>query len=204
MTADNTSLNVVLEQSLRSLTEVVINGYATQNKRQVAGSIAKLSGEEVKLTPLGSFDKALQGRVPGLLSQSQSGQPGAAAVVTIRGKGSINGSNTPLYIIDGVQVNAADFATINPGDIESYNILKDASSTSIYGSRGANGVIVITTKKGVSGQTRVDYDFQYGWSQLPTNKLKLMTSAEKLQYEFYDRPDYGQIHLAGHPMKWIA
>jgi len=191
MTAANISLNVVMEQSQRSLTEVVINGYSTQNKRQVAGSIAKLSGDEVKLTPIGSFDKALQGRVPGLLSQSQSGQPGAAAVVTIRGKGSINGSNTPLYIIDGVQVNAADFASINPGDIESYNILKDATSTSIYGSRGANGVIVITTKKGVTGKTQVNYDFQYGWSQLPTNKLKLMTSAEKLQYEFYDRPDYG-------------
>jgi len=189
--ADNPSLTVVMEQSQRSLTEVVINGYAPQNKRQVAGSIAKLSGDEVKLTPIGSFDKALQGRVPGLLSQSQSGQPGAAAVVTIRGKGSINGSNTPLYIIDGIQVNAADFATINPGDIESYNILKDATSTSIYGSRGANGVIVITTKKGVSGKTQVNYDFQYGWSQLPTNKLKLMNSPEKLQYEFYDRPDYG-------------
>ena len=191
VTADNTSLTVVMEQSQRSLTEVVINGYAPQNKRQVAGSIAKLSGDEVKLTPIGSFDKALQGRVPGLLSQSQSGQPGAAAVVTIRGKGSINGSNTPLYIIDGIQVNAADFATINPGDIESYNILKDATSTSIYGSRGANGVIVITTKKGVNGKTQVNYDFQYGWSQLPTNKLELMNSAEKLQYEFYDRPDYG-------------
>jgi len=191
VTADNTSLTVVMEQSQRSLTEVVINGYAPQNKRQVAGSIAKLSGDEVKLTPIGSFDKALQGRVPGLLSQSQSGQPGAAAIVTIRGKGSINGSNTPLYIIDGIQVNPADFATINPGDIESYNILKDATSTSIYGSRGANGVIVITTKKGVNGKTQVNYDFQYGWSQLPTNKLKLMTSAEKLQYEFYDRPDYG-------------
>src|SRR5678815_4468938 len=122
LAADNTSLNVVLEQSQRSLEGVVITGYATQNKRQVAGSISKLSGDEVKLTPIGSFDKALQGRVPGLLSQSQSGQPGAAAVVTIRGKGSINGSNTPLYIIDGIQVNAADFATINPGDIESYNI----------------------------------------------------------------------------------
>ena len=156
VTADNSSLNVVMEQSLRSLTEVVINGYAPQNKRQVAGSISKLSGEEVKLTPLGSFDKALQGRIPGVLSQSQSGQPGAAAVVTIRGKGSINGSNTPLYIIDGVEVNAADFATINPGDIESYTVLKDASSTSIYGSRGANGVIVITTKKGRAGKTQVN------------------------------------------------
>jgi len=185
------SENVILEQSQRSLEEVIITGYATQNKKQVAGSISKISGDEIKLQPLGSFDKALQGKVPGLLSQSQSGQPGDAAVVTIRGKGSINGSNTPLYIIDGVQVNAADFSTINPGDIESFNVLKDASSTAIYGSRGANGVIVITTKKGVSGKTKIDYDFQYGYSELPTNKLKLMTSSEKLQYEFYDRPDYG-------------
>lgn len=183
--------NVQMEQSQRSLEEVIVTGYATQNKKQVAGSISKLAGDEVKLQPLGSFDKALQGKIPGLLSQSQSGQPGDAAVVTIRGKGSINGSNTPLYIIDGVQVNAADFSTINPGDIESFNVLKDASSTAIYGSRGANGVIVITTKRGTSGKTKVDYDFQYGYSELPDNKLKLMTSAEKLQYEFYDRPDYG-------------
>ena len=88
-----------------------------------------------------------------------------------------------MYIIDGIQVNAADFATINPGDIESYTVLKDASSTSIYGSRGANGVIVITTKKGKPGQTQVNYDFQYGWSALPENRLELMTSKEKLQYK---------------------
>jgi len=184
-------LNVMLEQSQRSLQEVVVTGYTTQNKKQVAGSIAKLSGDEIKMQPVGSFDKALQGKIPGLLSQSQSGQPGDAAVVTIRGKGSINGTNTPLYIVDGIQVNAGDFSTINPGDIESFNVLKDASSTAIYGSRGANGVIVITTKKGVSGKTKIDYDFQYGWSQLPTNKLELMNSAEKIQYELFDRPDYG-------------
>ena len=184
-------VNIMLEQSQRSLQEVVVTGYTTQNKKQVAGSISKLSGEEIKLQPVGSFDKALQGKIPGLLSQSQSGQPGDAAVVTIRGKGSINGTNTPLYIIDGVQVNAGDFSTINPGDIESFNVLKDASSTAIYGSRGANGVIVITTKKGVSGKTKIDYDFQYGWSQLPTNKLELMNSAEKIQYELFDRPDVG-------------
>ena len=125
-----------------------------------------------------------------MLAQSQTGQPGAAAVVTIRGKGSINGSNTPLYIIDGVQVNAADFASINPSDIESYNVLKDASSTSIYGSRGANGVIVITTKRGAVGRTRINYDFQYGSSALPENNMKLMNSAQKLDYELnYDRPD---------------
>ena len=197
ISATNGSANVILEQTQRSLEEVVITGYTTQNKKQVAGSISKISGDEVKLQPLGSFDKALQGKIPGLLSQSQSGQPGSPAVVTIRGQGSINGSNTPLYVVDGVQVNAGDFSTINPGDIESFTVLKDASSTSIYGSRGANGVIVITTKRGTSGKTKIDYDFQYGYSELPTNKLKLMTSAEKLQYEFYDRPTYGP-----NPLGW--
>ena len=188
-TAD--ALNISLMLAQKSLQEVIVTGYAVQNKRQSPGSVAKVSGDEIKMQPIGSFDKALQGKVPGLLSQSSTGQPGAPAEVTIRGKGSINGTNTPLYIIDGVQVNAADFATINPGDIESYTVLKDASSTSIYGSRGANGVIVITTKKGRAGQTTVNYDFQYGWSELPANRLELMTSAEKLQYEFYDRPDFG-------------
>jgi TonB-linked SusC/RagA family outer membrane protein len=182
---------VALDIAQKSLQEVIVTGYSLQNKRQSSGSVAKVSGDEVKLQPVGSFDKALQGKVPGLLSQSITGQPGAAADVTIRGRGSINGTNTPLYIIDGIQVNAADFATINPGDIESYTVLKDASSTSIYGSRGANGVIVITTKKGRLGQTIVNYDFQYGYSELPFNNLETMTSKEKLQYEFYDRPDFG-------------
>ncbi len=191
VTASGGSVDVSMALAQKSLAEVIVTGYSMQNKRQSAGSVAKVAGDEIKMQPIGSFDKALQGKVPGLLSQSSTGQPGAAAEVTIRGKGSINGTNTPLYIIDGIQVNAADFATINPGDIESYTVLKDASSTSIYGSRGANGVIVITTKKGRPGQTTVNYDFQYGWSELPTNRLELMTSKEKLQYEFYDRPDYG-------------
>jgi TonB-linked SusC/RagA family outer membrane protein len=183
-------MNVSLEFAQRNLQEVIVTGYGSRSRRQIAGSVAKIGGEEVKLQPVGSFDKLLQGKVPGLLSQSQSGQPGRPADVTIRGKGSINGSNAPLYIIDGVQVNSADFATLNPADIESYSILKDASSTAIYGSRGANGVIVITTKRGAAGKTAINYDFQYGWSALPTNKLRLMNSPEKLDYEVnYDRPD---------------
>src|SRR5687768_15033234 len=193
-------INTSLEIAQRNLQEVVVTGYTTQNKRQVTGSVARVSGNEIRLQPVGSFDKALQGKVAGVLSQSQTGQPGAAAVVTIRGKGSINGSNTPLYIVDGVQVNAADFATINPSDIESYNILKDASSTAIYGSRGANGVIVITTKRGAVGKTRINYDFQYGYSELPENKLGLMNSAQKLDYEVnYDRPDYGMNFFGWSP-----
>jgi len=187
---NGTDLTISLDIAQRSLQEVIVNGYGSRSRRQVAGSIAKITGEEVKLQPVGSFDKLLQGKVPGLLSQSQSGQPGAAADVTIRGKGSINGSNAPLYIIDGVQVSSADFATINPADIESYNVLKDASSTSIYGSRGANGVIVINTKRGSAGKTAINYDFQYGFSELPHNKLQLMNSKQKLDYEVnYDRPD---------------
>jgi len=205
VTPTSGSINVILEQSQRSLEEVIVTGYGTQNKKQVAGSISKIKGDEIKLQPLGSFDKALQGKVPGLLSQSQSGQPGDAAVVTIRGKGSINGTNTPLYIIDGIQVTSADFATINPGDIESFNILKDATSTAIYGSRGANGVIVITTKKGVSGKTQINYDFQYGYSELPQDKLKVMNSAQKLQYEQYDRPSdpsYANYPSGVNPFGW--
>jgi TonB-linked SusC/RagA family outer membrane protein len=188
--ANGTDLTISLDVAQRNLQEVIVTGYGSRSRRQVAGSIAKITGEEVKLQPVGSFDKLLQGKVPGLLSQSQSGQPGAAADVTIRGKGSINGSNAPLYVIDGVQVTSADFATINPADIESYNVLKDASSTSIYGSRGANGVIVINTKRGSAGKTAINYDFQYGFSELPHNKLQLMNSKQKLDYEVnYDRPD---------------
>src|SRR5438045_6866716 len=132
VSVSGTEMNVSLELAQRNLQEVVVTGYGSRSRRQVAGAIAKINGEEVKLQPVGSFDKLLQGKVPGLLSQSQSGQPGAAADVTIRGKGSINGSNAPLYIVDGVQINGTDlatnpFATINPGDIESYNVLKDAS-----------------------------------------------------------------------------
>src|SRR5258705_11600112 len=185
-----TDVNVSLEFAQRNLQEVIVTGYGSRSRRQVAGSIAKINGEDVKLQPVGSFDKLLQGKVAGLLSQSQSGQPGAAADVTIRGKGSINGSNAPLYVIDCVKVSNADFASLNPADIESYNVLKDASATSIYGSRGANGVIVINTKRGTAGKTTVNYDFHYVFSALPVNKLKLMNLPEKLDYELnYDRPD---------------
>lgn len=179
-------VSVQLEIGSSSLSEVVVTGYTTQSKRQSAGSSIRVAGDEIKLQPVGSFDRALQGKVPGLMALSQSGQPGSAAEITIRGKGSVIGSNAPLYIIDGVQVSAADFATINPGDIESYNILKDASSSAIYGSRGSNGVIVITTKRGSSGLTRINYDGQFGFSELPKNKLKLMNSREKVLYETYD------------------
>ena len=192
-TINNAALNdisIVLQPAEKALTEVVVTGYTTQTRRQFTGSIARVSGQEVALQPIASLEQLLQGKATGVLIQSQSGQPGSAAAVTIRGKGSVIGGTEPLYIVDGIQVTSADFQGINPADIETYNILKDAVATSQYGSRGANGVIVVATRRGQNAKTRFAYDFQYGLQMLPSNKLKLMNSAEHLDYEFnYDRPD---------------
>lgn len=186
------TMDVVMDVAARSLQEVVVAGYTVQSRREATASLARVTGEEVKLQPVASFDQMLTGKVPGLLIQSQSGQPGAAATnITIRGKGSVLASTQPLFIVDGIQVTGADFQSINPSDIESYNVLKDAIATSQYGSRGANGVIVVTTKRGANAKSRINYDFQYGIGSLPENKLKLMNSAEKIDYELnYDHP-YG-------------
>jgi TonB-dependent starch-binding outer membrane protein SusC len=182
--------DVQLSIDVTQLGEVVITGYSTQNVREVSGSIASVKGESVGRVPIASFDQSLQGQVAGVLIQSQSGQPGAAASVLIRGKGSLNGTNQPLFILDGIEISAADFGTLNPADFENYAVLKDAASTAIYGSRGANGVIVITSKKG-RGRTKVTYDSQYGFSEAPVNKLELMNSEEKLQYELDNGNPYG-------------
>ena len=182
---------MTLKTDSKLLGEVIVTGYKTQNSREVAGSINTVSAEEIREVPIASFDQALQGRAPGVLIQANSGQPGAAASVTIRGKGSINGSNEPLYILDGIQISAADFSTLNPNDFASFTILKDAASTSIYGSRGANGVIVITSKRGKSGVTRVNYDFQYGGSQAPTHPQLVMNGNQKLDYELANGNLYG-------------
>jgi len=184
------TLDVTLDLLQQNLQEVVVTGYTVQTRRQASASVARVSGSEVNVQPLGSFEQKLQGMAPGIQVQSQSGQPGSASTVTIRGKGSVLGSTEPLFIMDGIQITGADFQSINPSDIESYNILKDALGTAQYGSRGANGVIVITTKRGANQRTKLNYDVQYGIAQLPKNKLELMTSAEKINYELnYDRPD---------------
>ncbi|MDO6390272.1 TonB-dependent receptor [Pontibacter sp. BT731] len=180
---NKTSINVSMSVDTRQLSEVVVTGYTTQTQREVAGSVSTVKAEEIRHVPLASFDQALQGRAPGILVQANSGQPGAAANVVIRGKGSLRGTNDPLYIMDGVQISPTDFATLNPADFESLTILKDASATSIYGSRGANGVVVITTRKGIAGKTRINYDVQYGFSKAPENRLEVMNTEQKLQYE---------------------
>ncbi len=180
---NKTTIDISLVSDTRQLTEVVVTGYGQQEKKALAGSATTVKAETIRAVPLGSFDQMLQGQAPGLLIQANSGQPGAAAAVRIRGIGSINGTNEPLYVIDGVQISAQNFASLNPADFETLNVLKDASATSIYGSRGSNGVIVITTRRGKAGAAKIEYSGQYGMSFFPPNRLELMNTNEKIDYE---------------------
>jgi TonB-linked SusC/RagA family outer membrane protein len=148
------------------------------------GAAGTVKGEEIAAVPVASFDQALQGRTPGVILRATSGQPGNSGDIIVRGRGSINGSTNPLFIVDGIQIAAADFAQINQNDIENVSILKDAIATSLYGSRGANGVIVVTTKRGAAGKPKFEVDAFTGWSSFPTFQgFRLMTTDEKIDYE---------------------
>jgi TonB-dependent starch-binding outer membrane protein SusC len=184
---------IEMSKGAKTETELIVTGYTTKSKRSNTGSAVTVTIDDIRTQPIASFDQLLQGQAPGLDVKAGSGQPGRGADVIIRGKGSINGSNTPLYIIDGVEVRPGDFSTMNQGDFESVTVLKDAASTAIYGSRGAGGVIVVTTKKGKSGKTKYSYDVQLGTSRLPKNKLELMNTQEKLDFE---------LNIAGNPWSW--
>jgi TonB-dependent starch-binding outer membrane protein SusC len=176
-------LSVSMSEDTRNLNEVVVTGYAPQTKRESSGSVATIKAKSIRQIPLASFDQMLQGQAPGLLVIGGSGQPGSAATVRLRGIGSINGSNAPLYILDGVQISAANFASLNADDFETINVLKDASATAIYGSRGANGVIVITSKRGKSGEMKIEYSALRGTTDYPTNPIEVMNTNEKIDYE---------------------
>ena len=176
--------NVVMQPESMKLDDVVVIAYGVRKKGTVAGSVSTVKSEKLENTPTAAFDQALQGQVAGLTVLSNTGEPSAAAVMTIRGTNSINSGTAPLYILDGVAISASDFNTINPADIESMSVLKDASSTSIYGARAANGVIVITTKRGRNmDRPNVNYRMQMGVSSLAHGNWDLMNTAERIQYE---------------------
>ncbi|MBR5850408.1 MAG: TonB-dependent receptor [Alistipes sp.] len=176
--------DLVMSPETQQVEEVVVIAYGVRKKGTVAGSVSTIKAEKIENTPTAAFDQALQGQVPGLTVLSNTGEPSAAAVMTIRGTNSINSGTAPLYILDGVPISSSDFNTINPADIESLSVLKDASSTSIYGARAANGVIVITTKRGrIADRPTVEYRMQMGISQVASGKWDLMNTAERIQYE---------------------
>lgn len=180
---DGSVLNIILEEDSQQLNEVIVVGYNTVKKGQLTGAINVVKGKELEYMSSPTLENRLQGKTAGVMISSGSGQPGTDnLMIRVRGTGSINGSNTPLYIMDGVMVEPAQFAALNSNDIADLQVLKDASATAIYGSRGANGVIVITTKNGSSGKTKVNYRNQFGFAK-NRDYLQMMNNTENIQYQ---------------------
>ena len=191
LVGNRTELNVNLSTDTKALSEVVVVGYGIVKKRDLTGSVVSIGATELKAQPISSFNQALQGRVSGVQVTNSSNAPGGGITIRVRGGNSISASNDPLYVIDGFPVanpspasgagNSGIYpnplSSINPNDIESIEILKDASATAIYGSRGANGVVLVTTKRGKEGQSSIDFEAYYGVQEI-TKMLDLATAAE--------------------------
>lgn len=173
---------VKLKPDPTSLNEVVIIGYGQVNKQDLTGSVGQVKVEEITKAPVTSFEEALAGRVAGVQVTSNSGQPGDDINITIRGGNSITQSNAPLYVVDGFPIEDFNANSINPDEIESISVLKDASATAIYGTRGANGVIILETKKGKVGKPQVSYNGFVGLHQA-TKKMDLMNPYEFVKYQ---------------------
>jgi TonB-dependent starch-binding outer membrane protein SusC len=174
-------INVVLEESLISLSEFVVIGYGTVQRRDITGSVASVSGDELAAKPVSSVSEALTGKLAGVQVLTTEGSPDAEVRIRVRGGGSITGDNSPLFIVDGFPVES--ISDISPADIESIDVLKDASSTAIYGSRGANGVIIITTKRGKEGRLVVRYDTYASFKEL-SNKLDVLSPYDYALWQF--------------------
>ena len=195
-------MSIILKEDSEMLEEVVVVGYQEVKKKDLTGSVAKVDMDNLLNTPVGSFDQTLGGRVAGVNVSSGEGQPGGTMNIVIRGNNSLTQDNSPLYVIDGFPVEDASLAsTINPSDIESLDILKDASATAIYGARGANGVVIITTKKGKVGKPQLKYDGSFGFQNI-TKQIPLMDAYEfvKLQTELYPS-DADRYYLTWHNEK---
>ena len=192
VTAQKREFHIVLEDDMQVLADVVVVGYGVQKKSDLTSSISTIKSEQLSSTSITSLDQGIQGRAAGVAVLNTSGQPGAGTSIRIRGTSSINGNNEPLYVIDGVPVisDANTFSTgtlknpalnpltnINPNDIESIEILKDASATSIYGARGANGVVLVTTKQGKNGKPKVSIGAKYTLQQV-TKKMDMLNAVQ--------------------------
>ncbi|WP_172644667.1 TonB-dependent receptor [Flavihumibacter sp. ZG627] len=180
-------MNVQLNVSEGNLSEVIVTGYGSQIKKDLTGNIARIKAKDLENVPLPSVDAALQGRAAGVYVNSQSGKLGQAVTVRVRGNSSISASSQPLYVLDGVPITTDDQSTyggamnplvdLNPNDIESVEVLKDAAAGAIYGSRAANGVVLITTKRGKTGKTNISVNFQTGFSEA-TNRVGFLNAKE--------------------------
>ncbi|WP_418509847.1 SusC/RagA family TonB-linked outer membrane protein [Corallibacter sp.] len=231
---DQEVLTITLKENLESLDEIVVIGYGTQKRSDVNSSVASVKSEDLEDLKQVSVDQMLQGKVAGVTITNSSGKPGSAASVRIRGVTSISGTNEPLYIIDGIPISGdatykatsgrpivgTDFSSqgnnavspltmINPNDIESVDVLKDAAATAIYGSRGANGVIIITTKSGKKGVGKLSYEVYTGFQEVPkrleTMNLRqyaILQNALADEYGMEPRPEFAQPGILGDGTDW--
>ena len=184
-----TTIDVLLEEDNASIGEVVVVGYGTMRKVDLTGAVTQVDNKAIEKSVTTSIDQVLQGRAAGVQIQANTGTPGGSSTIRIRGTNSLNASSQPIFVIDGVIIdadasdngNTNPLAAINPSDIVSMDILKDASATAIYGSRASNGVIMITTKRGKSGEALITYDGYVGWQQMP-KKLDVLNLREYAQH----------------------
>ncbi|NGF58015.1 TonB-dependent receptor [Parapedobacter sp. SGR-10] len=179
---DRRTIDAKLTTRNLHMEEVVVIGYGTETRQDLTGSIGTVDMDNLMKAPVGSFDEALAGRIAGVQVSSSDGQPGVGMDITIRGPGSLTQSTAPLYVIDGFPVEDSDNAAINPEEIESINVLKDASATAIYGSRGANGVIIIETKKGKEGKPVITFNSSLGYQQTQ-KRMEMMSTYEFVKYQ---------------------
>ncbi|MDR0349226.1 MAG: TonB-dependent receptor [Tannerella sp.] len=176
-------MEIIMESDISDLDEVVVVAYGTARKSSITGSAAVIDKKKLEQRTVSNVTKALDGQVPGVLTTSGGGQPGDGATIRVRGYASINASSTPLYVVDGIPFNGS-INSINPADIESMTVLKDASAGALYGARGANGVIIITTKRGVSGQADVNFKATYGWSSRAIKRYDMVDQKEFVQLTY--------------------
>jgi TonB-linked SusC/RagA family outer membrane protein len=203
-------LTISLKSLEKELGEVVVVGYGTQRKKETTGSIASVKASELTQTPIANVAQGLQSRVPGMQINQNSGAPGGNVSVRIRGTNSITGTSEPLYVVDGIQISnsggindVSPLSTINPNDIESAEVLKDASASAIYGARAANGVVLITTKRGRNGATRVTFDSYYGVQKV-TKMLPTLNAIEfaTLENEVFRSNIYADPKSLGEGVNW--
>lgn len=211
------TVSITLTKSESNLGEVVVVGYGTQRKRDLTSSVSNISANQIKNLSITSPEQALQGRVAGVNVISSSGTPGGAINVNIRGIGSITGNSQPLYVVDGIPIATGSYsqlgvgnqvlnslADLNPNDIETFDILKDASATAIYGSRGANGVVLITTRRGKNQKTRINYS-GYTGNQTVWKKIEPLSGKDfqnLLQESLFNR--YGSTNGNQEPSFYLV
>ena len=178
--AGKAELNITLKEDATTLEDVVVIGYGSVKKRNLTAAVAKMDDKGIKDRPLARAEQALQGQLAGVTVRTVSGEPGADQQIRVRGAASVNASSDSLYVVDGVPMTT--ISSINPSDIQSIEVLKDAASAAIYGSRGSNGVVIVTTKRGKSGKPTVTFNGSIGFSQ-PEKKLDIMNATEWMEFK---------------------